>query len=268
MRKIILSILFCLSALSFFGCTAKSKIRIAETEHIQALSISELVEKKNSGEDFWIYLGYDSNQDCQKLQESLSKYLEDTDKELLYFDTDVADTELTDWFAFLEGYNLEDDIPAAMLHISKGYIVERYDVSDGNAVKKFKAEYSKSNNRADTYINEISVAEFKKMYEAGEEFWIYLGRSSCKDCRKYYPSLIKYLKEVEESIYYVVSDKDLLAEDALAYLTDFRDRYEIAEVPAILHMDKNEMIMHYDMQKEEDIQLFEEDFHECCSMLN
>lgn len=61
--------------------------------------------------------------------------------------------------------------------------------------------------------------------------------------------MIKYLKEVEESIYYVVSDKDLLAEDALAYLTDFRDRYEIAEVPAILHMDKNEMIMHYDMQK-------------------
>lgn len=266
-RKFLLPMLLIMVALFCTACGSSTK-ELKASEQIEEITVQNFIDQTNAGDDFWLYIGSAGNDACQKNHEDIVAFLEEKGKKLQFLNAQIAEADQESYDALMEGFDFEVNPEASILHISKGYLIKNYDLYDSEAVAQFLTDYAKNNTAADRYITDMTVTELKEKLESGEEFWVYLGRRSCPDCRKYYPRMIEYLKETKEPIYYVVSDKDLLSEEDLAWLSEYRDQNKIEEVPSVLHFDKKEMLKRYDVQKEEDIAAFEEDYYNCCGLLN
>lgn len=241
-----------------------------EENPIIEVKVSEVYLQTIQEEDFWIYMGAETNSECAVFYQEMEAFLMDRKKNMQYLNTESITLDEREAFELLlKGYGIdigETEIPQAVFHISKGYVVSRYNVGDEKDMENLKIDYSRRNTKADTYIKNMTFASMKESLEKGEDRWVYMGRASCKDCRAYYPRLVAHLNDVQESISYVITDKDFLNETEMEFMTEFRDKYGIEEVPAIVHIKDGEVIRSYNMQLESDIIDFEEDHASCCSL--
>lgn len=107
------------------------------------------------------------------------------------------------------------------------------------------------------YLIEISKNNLIEKISDSEEVWVYVGRPNCKDCQEYYPRLCEYLEKTEKDIFYLNTH---VKTSQKADLVTFLEQNGVDEVPAIIHWNDMEVEKVYDMQNENDIQLFESEY--------
>lgn len=80
-------------------------------------------------------------------------------------------------------------------------------------------------------FTELDTARVNEKIESEDEFFLFVGRPTCEWCRKIAPDLQEAARDLEIEIFYLDSTESETNQD----LSDFRARYEVASVPAILH---------------------------------
>lgn len=80
-------------------------------------------------------------------------------------------------------------------------------------------------------FTEIDTSRANEMIDSNEEFFIFIGRPTCEWCRKVAPSLQEAASSIGVEVFYLDST-DSESDELLA---DFRARYEVETVPAVLH---------------------------------
>ena len=84
------------------------------------------------------------------------------------------------------------------------------------------------------FINATTDSVAAKI-KSNESFVLYIGRETCQWCRKLVPILGRITDEKEIAIYYLDSTNSETDEE----LSNFREKYGIKTVPAIIKFDSN-----------------------------
>lgn len=77
----------------------------------------------------------------------------------------------------------------------------------------------------------IDAAEAMAKEKAGEDFYLYIGRPTCRWCRKLLPSMAEVFVRRGVDLYYLNST-DTATDETLAA---FRDRHGVKTVPTVFH---------------------------------
>lgn len=79
-------------------------------------------------------------------------------------------------------------------------------------------------------FDELTVSEANSKVSEREEFLLFVGRPTCEWCRRVAPSLQEVSEDLNLAIFYLDSTDTETESD----LANFRDRYDIPTVPAIV----------------------------------
>ncbi|MDM8300687.1 hypothetical protein [Collinsella tanakaei] len=77
----------------------------------------------------------------------------------------------------------------------------------------------------------IDAGEAAAKEDAGEDFYLYIGRPTCRWCRKLLPSMAQVFADRGVDLYYLDSTNT----DADEALAAFRDRHGVKTVPTVFH---------------------------------
>ncbi len=77
----------------------------------------------------------------------------------------------------------------------------------------------------------ICAAEAEAKEGAGEDFYLYIGRPTCRWCRRLLPSMAQVFADRGVDLYYLDSTNT----DADEALAAFRDRHGVKTVPTVFH---------------------------------
>lgn len=99
------------------------------------------------------------------------------------------------------------------------------------------------------FLKIMSEEAQKKLLEEGTI--VFVGRSSCPFCRKFVPKLSNVADRLEKTIYFV--DSENIFDDNLV---EFRDKYDIKTVPALLVRNTKLKIVMDSSLSEEEIEKF------------
>lgn len=81
---------------------------------------------------------------------------------------------------------------------------------------------------------EVQTEDVNKMIDNNDSFFLYIGRITCQWCRRMVPVLNKIAENEHIEIYYLDSEET----ESNSLLSEFREKYEIETVPAILSFDE------------------------------
>jgi predicted bacteriocin transport accessory protein len=104
-----------------------------------------------------------------------------------------------------------------------------------------------------SYLVEISKEEFHKELNSNNDFFIYIGRPSCPDCRNFEPILFNILRDINVKIKYFNTEAPASQKQAIR---DFLKTLGISSIPYILHIKESKVIKVFDCQKKIDIEKF------------
>lgn len=231
-----------------------------ESAYIETKSASDIQEMLLADEDFWLFTGDTNQQNCIDFQWKLDDYLKKENKTILYMDTDLLGEELEAKEAIWKQLGFEEDeIVEAILHLSNGYRIARYDINEKNEVKEFYNAYAADITSSNQHIQRISVDDFFEKKDAGDDFWVYLGRPSCYNCRVMYRKVIRFIDEENKDLYYILSDAEYLSDQEIEHLKAFNDANDENSIPVIIHMKDGNPVRYYNISYEEDFTAFKED---------
>lgn len=96
----------------------------------------------------------------------------------------------------------------------------------------------------------IDAAEAAAKEDAGEDFYLYIGRPTCRWCRKLLPSMAAVFAERGVDLFYLDST-DTAQDEQLAA---FRDRHGVKTVPTVFHFvgDGEPLRLEVDLELDED----------------
>lgn len=77
----------------------------------------------------------------------------------------------------------------------------------------------------------IGASEVAAKEDAGKDFYLYIGRPTCRWCRRLLPSMAQVFADRGVDLYYLDSTNT----DADEALAAFRDRYGVKTVPTVFH---------------------------------
>lgn len=100
-------------------------------------------------------------------------------------------------------------------------------------------------NQTDTYYRhlknsdaiQITDKELKNLESSNQDFVLFIGRPTCKYCRKFVPKLEKASENNNRKIYYIDSEKYLNS-----YLSDFRSKYDVKIVPTLIRIKNGKIV--------------------------
>lgn len=99
-------------------------------------------------------------------------------------------------------------------------------------------------------IISISKEELRGMIDSKRSFYVYVGRPNCPDCQEFYPKLKKRVYSHRITIYYFNTKVKVSKKQEMK---DFVNSMGINEIPAIIEVDKGEIIRVYDGQNKEEM---------------
>ncbi len=112
-------------------------------------------------------------------------------------------------------------------------------------------------NEDSSFLVNVTQEDIQQKISIEEDLWIYVGKPNCPDCQHLYPNLIKYLEQVQKNIFYFNTKVKTSKKKAMI---EFLANYDVTEIPTIMHFYKGKLKKLYDMQKNQDIDAFKEDF--------
>lgn len=113
------------------------------------------------------------------------------------------------------------------------------------------------NNKAE--IIEITQDELRKRINQKTDFFVYIGRPTCKDCQKFEPVLKEFIKKSKKSIIYYNTEARASKKQKIR---DYLETLGVKSIPCVLHISNGEVIHLYDVQLDEAIREFESEFKE------
>lgn len=123
--------------------------------------------------------------------------------------------------------------------------------------KVISTEEPTPSEQQEQYLITVTQDELQQKIDIEEDLWVYVGRPNCKDCQAYYPKLKEYLTQVDDRILYFNTRVKTSKKEAMV---TFLGENGVDEIPAIMHWINGRLERIYDMQTEEDIDDFENDF--------
>lgn len=106
------------------------------------------------------------------------------------------------------------------------------------AVVTFFTVHSKSKNTESVFIS-LNSQDFSSSLNEKKDIWVYIGRSTCEECRDFSPVLERVLKENKKQVYYY--DIDLEREKDEIEMLEILDILDIKVVPAVIHLEEGKI---------------------------
>lgn len=95
-------------------------------------------------------------------------------------------------------------------------------------------------NRSSPSLISLDSQEIQNYKKDKENMWVYIGRPTCEECKRFTPILQEVIKENNETIYYYNTDKAREANEE--EMINVLKKLEVKIVPTIIHLKNGEII--------------------------
>ena len=109
----------------------------------------------------------------------------------------------------------------------------------------------------DNLLIDITRDDLNKKISDNENFFIYIGRPTCPDCKEFKPKLQEILKDVKKQMFYYNTEVPASQKQELR---EYLQTFKIESIPCILYIKDGKAIKLYDCQDTSQIQNFTYDF--------
>lgn len=107
--------------------------------------------------------------------------------------------------------------------------------------------------KGDEWVKEVSREQINEMFAAKSDFYLYVGRPTCPDCKAFYPELKEILSAQNQRIcYYNTAVKASGKREMRAYV----ESLGIDEIPMILQVENGEITARYHGKSEKNMDDF------------
>lgn len=103
----------------------------------------------------------------------------------------------------------------------------------------------------------IDQTELNQKISNKEQFFVYIGRDTCPDCRAFMPKLKDILSNDNKSIFYYNTEVPASKKQEIR---DYLQKFNVKSIPAILFINDGKVIDLYDCQDEKQINNFIKNF--------
>lgn len=225
-------------------------VLLVKNTGLREVKVNDLLSAVEQNEKMVVYYGQEDCSACTVFSAMLkNKYKE----KVFYLDANSITSEekgiLEDYFVF--------ETPTLIV-VNNGKLYFYRNLSTKEELEKALTNLDIVEERMNE-ISKINYDQLKEKYEEGTDFFLYIGRTDCRDCQKFYPVLEKYVNEnVGRGVYYldVKEYKDLAtAENAdikdVDFYDDLKDEFDVEWVPSVYHIRNNMILDKYEFLSEE-----------------
>lgn len=213
--------------------------------NIKHISFENFNNYISSNEDIIVYYGQENCGACKEFYPILKKVSKNLGLKIYYLDSDkISNQEEID---ILESLNIFTTPTVLVKNNNKNYVFskqeELYNIY--NILYNFK--FPEKIDRP-IGINIISFEDVIEKYKNDFDFILYIGKDDCRDCKKFYPRLEKYINNNQLGIYYF-NLNSIKGNNKLYKKID--KIFKISWVPSVYHINNGEIISQYQYLNEE-----------------
>lgn len=221
-------------------------------ETLREVKMADFFSAVERKEKMVVYYGQEDCSACQNLSAML-KTKSEFKEDVYYLDADSLSSEDK---KVLEQYYVNETPTLIVTNDGKLYFYRNISTKEEleKAINNTKIDEERVNK-----LQSIDYEELEKKYEKGTDFFLYIGRTDCRDCQKFYPILEKYIEKNEnKGMYYfdikkyrdLATNENADAKD-VSFYDELKDDFNIEWVPSVYHIRNNMIIDKYEFLNEE-----------------
>lgn len=242
---IFLIFVLCIFIISFSFAGKKEKFK--ET------TVDKMLEALEENKEMIVYFGQEDCSACTVFSDILMDVKKETKQEIFYLDSNSMDENEK---RVMEEYYISET--PALIVISKGDMVFYRDLTVAEDIKKALNNLNIEKERMNS-VKIIEYEELEQKFQAGTDFFIYIGREDCRDCAKFFPILEQYVENGKNRGMYHLDIKkyrDLAQlenadEKDIDFYEKIKKEFNIEWVPSIYHVRNNIIVSKYEFLSEE-----------------
>lgn len=221
-----------------------------DDKEYQKISANEFLSLIENKEQAVIYYGQEDCSACRTFFAMLRNVSENESIKVLYLDSESLkqkDEEI------LEKYYIRET--PTLIVVSNGTPYIYRNITNKEQMKNVILNTNIIEDRLNT-IEIIDSDGLEKKLQAGLDFFLYIGRTDCRDCIKFYPILEQYVSEgSNRGLYYfdIKKYRDLTREEGVTRNDDYeklRKKYDIEWVPSVYHIRSGIIVAKYQFLSE------------------
>ncbi len=217
------------------------------------IRIDNVLDAVNKEEDMIVYYGQEDCGECKEFSKMIDKIILEKNMVVSYLDADsMSDDEREKFIQF------EIELTPALIIVMKGNVYIYRNLESKKDVETAMTQTNIAEERFDE-LKEIDYEELDRKTEINTDFFLYIGRDDCRDCRKFYPIVEQFISENPGmGMYYLdikkyrnlVNSNNGNGEDASFY-DGLKKRYQIEWVPSVYHIRNGIIVDKYEFLNEE-----------------
>ncbi|MCM1161290.1 MAG: thioredoxin family protein [Roseburia sp.] len=222
-------------------------------EKFKEATVDKMLETVEEKKEMIVYFGQEDCSACAVFSDILMDLKKRTKQEIFYLDANSLDENEK---RVLEEYYVSET--PTLIVISKGDMVFYRNLTVAEDIEKALSNLNIEKER----INSVEIIDFDELeqkFQAGTDFFIYIGREDCRDCAKFFPILEQYVGDgINRGMYYldVKEYRDLAQlenanEEDIDFYEKIKEEFDIEWVPSIYHVRNNIIVSKYEFLSEE-----------------